>query len=90
MQPKSREGGPWLTLQLKHHTDSCYFCFSVRIEAAIVQLPQTLGLGSKCGIEKKEARLVGLKMESCTIYNKTQPIVPGAGRGGRTIRRDQN
>lgn len=25
-------------------------------------------------MEKKEAQLIGLKMESCTVCNKTQPI----------------
>lgn len=72
------------------HTDNCCFCSLVRIQASIVQLPQTLGRRSKGRIEKKETQLVGLKMESCTICNKTQPkaIIPGSGKGGRTMGRD--
>jgi hypothetical protein len=60
----------------------------MRIQASVVQLPQTLGWRSKCRTEREEAQLAGLKMESCTMCNKCQPIVPGAEHGGRAMGRD--
>lgn len=87
MQPKPQEGDPTADpLAEPSRWQLLNFCSSVRYKASFVQLPLTLGQKSKCRTEMIGAQPGDLKMESCVVCYKTQPVTTG----GRARRRAQD